>query len=698
MRHGMFASMSWFRQIRRKVEVVIGMAMLGIAAVLIGAAAVGTIHDKMEKTAIKIPPAQAAGATIGSAATPKWRPSPKFDGDVLPEPPAQNHDWVVPPSDLPDSYVNAAKTLFDQGLADPRDCEYREIEVATGGVWSGDGGVVETHGWVLPGNGPRHFAVGWNGLVYQVMSIGPAADWRADADATINLIPIEYNMALSENLTVSWETCLPIKGCLILRLGDAKLAEQLWSAIQLARHREMLRAWERSPHTDSWPKPVYAFDVKDPYADWAARWAWALYDRVVCAHMRGDDHLALLSARKLNGIRPLLETEAGRRGIERPIDGNSNKPLPYFGFLNPLADILNDQERRAGQAKQATALELIKGGKLAQADRIQLLIRDLDEVAVRQHGQPGGLGPADRDPIVAALIREGEPVIEPLLQCLESESASHLTRSVSFGRDFFPNRTPHTLRMPIRAVLLAVMKTTVEAVGLSANDLYFEPKTTASGEAGRLRAYWQRYGTVPEAERWYLTLADDSASKKAWIDAIQHIVRNRKDEPLAGESLRTKQQPSVAELLVKRAEGFVRDRANWNDSNQGFNIRDTAHFIDTAMKWEAAPMLPVARELMRSIIDVYGANPKHGHPWSEDFGILAGLTVTRASAGDMAALTEWAQWIRMREPTSINSNFEGIFAPMRCFPKHPAIQAAMTEMFGNPDSPWHSLEWFAKNH
>lgn len=698
MRQGMFAGMSWFRQIRRKAEVVMGVTVLGFAAVLVGVVVVGSIRDLWEKAKVKNPPAQAAGTAAGRVTIPEWRPSPKLDGDVLPEPPAQKHDWVAPPSDLPDSYVNAAKTLFDQGLADPRDCEYREIEVATGSVWSGDGGVIETHGWVLPGNGPRHFAVGWNGLVYQVISIGPAADWRADVDGTINLISFEYPEFMPEAVTASWETCLSIKGCLILRLGDAKLAEQLWSAIQLARHREMLRAWERNPHTDSWPKPVYAFDVKDPYPDWAARWAWALYDRVVCAHMRGDDHLALLSARKLAGIHPLLEAEAGRRGIEDPRDGNSTKPLPYFNFLDPLKQLLNDQERRALMPEQASALELIKGGKLSQADRIQLLIRDLDEVAVRQHGQPGGLGPADWDPVVAALIREGEPVIEPLLQCLESKAASHLTRSVSFGRDFFPDRTPHTLRMPIRAVLLAVMKTTVEAAGLSASDLYFEPNTTTSDEAGRLRAYWQRFGPVAEPERWYLTLADDTASKKAWIDAVQHIVRKHKDEPLAGESLRSGHQPSVSDLLVKRAEGFVRDRANWNNSNQGFNNRDTTRFIDTAMKWETAPMLPVARELMRSIIDVYGANPKHGHPWSEDFGILAGLSVTRASAGDLDSLTEWAQWIRKREPTSIDSNFEGILAPMRRFPDHPAIQAAMTDLFADPASPWHSLEWFAKNH
>ena len=63
----------------------------------------------------------------------------------------QKSAWVSPPSELPQAFVSATKTLFDQGLADPRGCEYREIEVPVGEPWSGDGGVIKTHGWVLPG-------------------------------------------------------------------------------------------------------------------------------------------------------------------------------------------------------------------------------------------------------------------------------------------------------------------------------------------------------------------------------------------------------------------------------------------------------------------------------------------------------------------------------------------------------------------
>jgi hypothetical protein len=43
------------------------------------------------------------------------------------------------------------------------------------------------------------------------------------------------------------------------------------------------------------------------------------------------------------------------------------------------------------------------------------------------------------DPIVSALIGEGDAAIDPLLDCLEQDQ--RLTRSVGFGLDFHRGRT-----------------------------------------------------------------------------------------------------------------------------------------------------------------------------------------------------------------------------------------------------------------
>src|SRR5215475_3901286 len=108
--------------------------------------------------------------------------APFFQGEGLPTPPQQNAPW--PHGD--DALLNAAATLFDQGLADPRGLEYQEIEIAVGNPWNGGGYSLKTHGWILPNDGKDgKFAVAWNGLVYPVLSLGHSANLHNDWEAVI---------------------------------------------------------------------------------------------------------------------------------------------------------------------------------------------------------------------------------------------------------------------------------------------------------------------------------------------------------------------------------------------------------------------------------------------------------------------------------------------------------------------------------
>src|SRR6185436_6273925 len=101
---------------------------------------------------------------------------------VLPQPPQQNAAWQRPESKLPPKLVAAVELLFKQGMADPRGCEYRRIEVVVGNVWNGGGQGLVTHGWVLPAQkgAGEQFAVCWNGLVYPLMSAAEKADLEKD--------------------------------------------------------------------------------------------------------------------------------------------------------------------------------------------------------------------------------------------------------------------------------------------------------------------------------------------------------------------------------------------------------------------------------------------------------------------------------------------------------------------------------------
>ncbi|MEO6052565.1 MAG: hypothetical protein ABIP97_00990, partial [Chthoniobacterales bacterium] len=107
-----------------------------------------------------------------------------FSNAEMPNPPATGTPWVAP--EVSPEWARAAKELFDQGMADPRGCEYRQIKVITGNVWSLEPQTIQTHGWVLPvlagGKPTQRFAVCWNGLVYPLVEIGEACSLQEDGD------------------------------------------------------------------------------------------------------------------------------------------------------------------------------------------------------------------------------------------------------------------------------------------------------------------------------------------------------------------------------------------------------------------------------------------------------------------------------------------------------------------------------------
>ena len=127
-----------------------------------------------------------AVAVSGSARGEGIPPGAAIRGVDDPRPaPAETAVGSPPRRPCPGSWCRASTTLFEQGLADPRGCDYRAIEVAVGSVWSNVAGIASTHGWVLPerpGETTR-FAVAWSGLVYPTVSVGAPADLEADVKA-----------------------------------------------------------------------------------------------------------------------------------------------------------------------------------------------------------------------------------------------------------------------------------------------------------------------------------------------------------------------------------------------------------------------------------------------------------------------------------------------------------------------------------
>ena len=300
---------------------------------------------------------------LGQDASVKGGISPNLHlaGNSIPTPPQQAATWKAPETKLSKEFVSATATLFRQGLADPRGCEYREIEVVVGSFeppWSDT--ILKTHGWVLPdaGKQAQHFGVCWNGLVYPLVSIGKPADMRADA-STATKAEVEVALvgtgrtwkAYFENFCLChpWEgrcvyhwSPLPVKTCLLLRLGEAALAEKVWN-------RWTGGLWSYSVEDQQYHDGKERVEankpyLKDPYLVLANLWTLSLFDRAVAAHLRGDDQLALVSAETLAAAWPMVEAEAAKRGFARPSPEKIEKGVPYLVVnADRVRELLADQ-------------------------------------------------------------------------------------------------------------------------------------------------------------------------------------------------------------------------------------------------------------------------------------------------------------------------------------------------------------------
>jgi hypothetical protein len=623
-------------------------------------------------------------------------PSPRFEGMDLPESPQQRKAWTPPETKLPETFVTATVALFRAGLADPRGCAYRVIEVGVGDCW-GHSGVVTTHGWVLPAPDAKkqRFAVCWNGLVYPVVSVGKAADLKADIAALVKedeamrarhareqptwpFNRLEH--AWSEGHSVSHQSLLPLKASLLLRLGEEELARRVWTAWTAGMQ----------PNTNNNDR-----DLKDPFILLATDWVWAAFDRAVCAHMRGDDRLALVSARSVAVRRDTVEKLAEERGFQRPNSWRKlaeGEKVPYLTFLEPLPALLADQERRAKQtAKPRPAAR-------AASKRIAGLIDDLEEVSSRQWAQPGGVS-LNFDGRVAALIREGDAAVEPLLHCLETDR--RLTRSVHFHRDFFRHRSILGVHEAAYTALTGILETSVFGPASTGDDLTAHGMEGRKKVAAQMRAYWRKFKGVTPAERWFRILADDDAGAEQWLQAAQNIVRRGdsqlhladngsvkvpKDDPgdatkPRGVTLRAKKNPSVNDLLRKR----MRQLATGEDDVWDRNLDRANTLAQVLAEWDGASNLEEFAWLnrtQRARLDLDKPTDR-GHLLKS----ISSWCPRRVRLGDRKALDEYAEWIVAVRPEKCGSNMRDVLQPLWQYADQPAMVRAADTLFA-AGSPW----------
>lgn len=621
-------------------------------------------------------------------------------------PPAPNKDrWNPPATRLPASLVEIAVTLFEQGFGDPRDCEYREVDLAgqakTGMSFAPP--LPPIHAWVRQAgaeNGPR-LAVAWNGLVYPVTRVGPVAD--LEADLRVLLTPSSktseaerrraelnershWNPVSHEPIahlrSASQRELMPAKAILMLRLGRADLAEALWRA---GTHQELGKATTKSMSERIW------------YLDLASAWAWALYDRAARAHAQADDGLALESLKELARLQPLIEAQAAAYGLARPVSLEvRRRELPYLSFLTQLPEFLADQLRRARKADQARPAVSSPPDRRA---RIAELIRGFDQISRLETLALIPAGPPT-DRLVQAVIREGDAAVGPLLDCLEHDD--RLTRIVDrelrLSRRWLRVRSVFQIAYTALGEILGTRQFGSASESLSGSS----DRLRRQAVAAEIRNYWERTRGVEVVERYFRALADDSATPAQWLDAAEALAqrsdvhgrrglymtplrRGGKLPALRGEPLRGRTNPSLTELLARRARDLDPPDAAPVSNRDVSRANRMAKFLAVWDPSGAQPTLAkrVARSIARFGSDLNTGPAGHGFPAE-----IARLTLLRVKAGDAAALDDYTAWLRSTAPPDHDLLAVDIFEPLWRYADRPPCVAAATALFDDRASKW----------
>ncbi len=476
-----------------------------------------------------------------------------------------------------------------------------------------------------------------------------------------------------------------LKLCLLLRLGRADLAENLFAA-----------GTASTPDAPTGPD----FDELGLALDWAA----GVFIHLADAHMRGDDAIALDTARRLSAFARAFETRAAHLGFARARPRAGEAPS-YLPFLRQLPELLADHERRARDPARGP---MPRRGADPSA-RIAALIRDLDRIQERQM-KPPGRAYLGSSPFVKALIAEGDVAVEPLLTALETDM--RLTRTVSYGRGMSIDRYFHPVYEAEFAALTGLLATSEFAHAdprLRGSDLVARKELARS-----MRDFWIKNRAISLNERWYRMLRDDAAGPERWTEAALGIVRPKaptgssaaimafgayrmlrpETSPMVGEALRSRRDPSVSELLARRATQLAASPA-------GFDVHHRAGTMAMILdRWDEKAALPVIRTTMARCLEQIELNREQNSGVNVDEVLvthMAAFTLIRMAAGDRLALEEYAAWARKTSPAELKYRTIACFEPMWRFPNDPSIREA-SRLFHDPRSPWVPLLRNPGNH
>jgi len=422
----------------------------------------------------------------------------------------QSATWSLSSSALPTNLQRSVDFLFRTGMADPRGCDYREIEIVVGSLSKVSGVAVKTRGWVLPvtAGARTNYGIAWNALIYPLVSVSNSANAKEDARTMMRVITdtmtqnrgigsLRSQVCATEDYCVGTQWLTPAKLALILRIAPDEFAGACARLVE-KDEQFLLLATDR---------------------------LWTMYDRATCAHMRADDDLAYHLAMALTEVRSKCEAEAKSRGLRfdqrlEP-EPQYSKAKSYFPFLDGLPLLVEDQVRRHRHSSPLRDPATVAD----KSQRITALIDQLENVTAQQAGYA-----LDRDFLrnstVQALIREGWDAVGPLIECFENDD--RLTRVIPFnmfGGGRYQSRAERTIvsvREPAYVAIENILETTRFAPPFSGRETSDEKQAIYRRTASAMRDYLSKYKNLSREERLYAILQEGQGG---WFEAASIIVQ-----------------------------------------------------------------------------------------------------------------------------------------------------------------------------
>ena len=446
------------------------------------------------------------------------------------------------------------------------------------------------------------------------------------------------------------QTIVPASIALLLRLGRADLAERLWNAPE-------------APNISGQPVGLHENEEGLWLATSATAWFAAAYWRVVGAFGAGDDQEAVDVAESILAWRSRVPNSWRIENRWVP------KRIPDISFLDPVPELAVDATRRLREPKREYLnLQDISANKRdsaaffrrPQTTQIRELIERLEDVRGDKISFPGPLVFLF-DPDYELLKREGDAAVEALIGAYGNDM--RLTRTFDYSRPWSIAYTP----VPVKSVVELLLKDILGEAAVSGKS------------ASELLAWWRQHQLEDRTERSFEILASSPATPEQWLEAAVFLTTRsdlqwsdmskvspagacdpgKPPAPVNGERLRSRRNPSVGDLLLKRTAALA---GQGSDLACSMSVRAALWDTNTA---------PAA---LRQASNLRSCRANHL------------FAIARLSLGDQSAGIDWTAELPNHPKFPPLTRQE--LAPIWMFPADPVLQQTAESLFGHADSPF----------